>query len=280
MNKNRNIIRINSLLILTFLGIIFNNYLSKSQVLSNPLEPAFQFINKNYVGGFIGFGNNFQNGKYLVNCQGCEFSGGNGLNVIVGVNRDWGLQSKLYFGVGLAYESMALNSTFREFETLEDKQNGIFFDAEFRHRSKINLGLMRLMPYIRYEFLKPAFVKVGLSPGLIVSNSLVHTQAPVQEFVYISQLNKVQRLSLDEVELQNSKVNNLNTFQMGLNFETGLFFTVKKKTKISGSLQYYFPLTNIVNDNNNFNMSTLRFLVEIGFKTNKAEGDSMREVED
>lgn len=280
MNKNKIIIKISLTLILASFSLLSNNHIAKSQVLSNPLEPSFEFINKNFVGVFIGFGNNFQNGKYLVDCQGCEFSGGNGLNFIVGVNRDWGLRSKLYFGVGLAYESITLNSTFREFETLTDNQNNISFDAEFRHKGRMNLGIMRLMPYIRYDIFKPMFVKVGLSPGIIINNNLIHTQAPVQEFVYVSQLNKVQQLSMEEVELQNSKVNNINSFQMGLNFETGLFFTVKNKTKISGSLQYYFPLTNIINDNNNFNMSTLRFLIEIGFKTNKTEGDSMREVED
>lgn len=262
-----------------FVLILFISYQkSTSQKLSNPLIPSYGYIYPNYVGGFIGLGNNFQNGKYLVDCEGCEFEGGNGLNFIIGVNRDWGLDKGLFFNLGLGYESVSIKSTFREIEELTDQTYNKTFFAEFRHNGDISLGLVRLMPGIRYNFTKFFFAKAGLNMGYVVSNNITHTQSPVNEFVFVPGIGDV-FLETYENERQNSEIENVNKLQFGVNLDIGTQFIIKKKTRISPSLQYYMPFTNIIDNGLGFNAPVLRFMLEVNFRTNESSGDSMVDTE-
>lgn len=266
------------LMILVILVLFTSIQKSTSQKLSNPLIPSYGYIYPNYVGGFIGFGNNFQNGKYLVDCNGCEFEGGNGLNFIIGINRDWGLEKGLFLNLGLGYESVAINSTFREVEELTDQTYNKTFFAEFRHDGKISLGLVRLMPAIRYNFTKLFFAKAGLNMGYVVSNNITHTQTPVNEFVFVPGTGEV-FLETFENERQNGEIENVNKLQFGVNLDIGTQFLIKKKTRVSPSLQYYMPFTDIIDNGLGFNAPTLRFMLEVNFRTNESSGDSMVDTE-
>ena len=268
------------LMLISIISISFNTQFLEAQVpLSNPLLPAFGYIKPNFLGGFIGMGNNFQNGKYLVDCEGCEFEGGNGFNFIAGVSRDWGIDRNLFFSLGLGYESIKLNSTFREVEQLtETKYNRVIF-AEFRHNGDISIGAIRLMPSVRYNFAKFLFAKVGINAGYIVSNNITHTQTPVNDIVNVPGLGDVY-LDTYSNEIQNSEIKNINKLQFGLNLDFGAYFLIKNKTRISPSIQYYLPFTEIVDNGLGFNVPTLRFMLGIDLKTNKTEADSMEEYKE
>ncbi len=278
--KKNNLINSVFFSIITFLSFNLSiNILRAQRPLSDPLVPSYGYIKPNYLGGFIGMGNNFQNGKYLVDCQGCEFEGGNGFNFIVGVNRDWGIERNLFFSLGLGYESIKINSTFREVEELTDTKYNRTFFAEFRHNGDISIGALRLMPSIRYNFAKVLFTKVGLNVGYVLSNNTTHTQSPVNDIVNVPGIGDVY-LDTYSNELQNSEINNINKLQFGLNLDVGAYFLIRNKTRISPSIQYYLPFTDMADNGLGFNIPTLRFMLAIDLKTNQTEGDSMEEYKE
>lgn len=275
LKENSERLGLSLILVLTF-SMGFS--LQAQERLSNPLVPSYGFTMPNYLGGFIGIGNNFQKGKYLVDCPSCEFEGGNGFDLVLGINRSWGIDKGLYFDLGVAYESVNLTSTFREVEQLTDKTYGKTFFAEFKNEGNINLGIVRLIPEVRYNFFKILFTKVGLNTGLVMANNLKHTQTPVSETVNVPGLGEVFLDTQGNVR-QDGPVKNLNTFQAGLNLDLGMFFLIKNTTKISPSIQYYIPFTEIIDNGFGFSVPTLRFMIEVNFKTNTTEGDSLYDVE-
>jgi hypothetical protein len=240
-----------------------------SQKLDTPLVPFDKKPTKDNLGFLLGFGQNVQGGKYLVECKECEFRGGVGSNFTIGAYYEQDIETNLYLGLLGTFSIMNIESKFTEKEKLgflsKITNNVDSISIDFLHTGTAKFSYLSLTPFVRWQPAKMLFVRVGPSISFVMSNNITHVQEPVNPIVTLS-TGETGRLSPGtgySSTLEDGVFPNVISPQIGLWTDIGLNIPLSKKVTFCPVFNYNLPLTKMSSFGEDFKISTWRILLEI-----------------
>lgn len=241
---------------------------------STPLMPA-KNKTPGYSGIFIGAGQNFQSGKYFVDCKECEFENGVASGFLIGIFYDRKALSWLKYGISGAYNLSGIENSFVEFEKihLQSDNSGIDEDIwlQFRHKSEVKINMLTAMPYIKLEPFDFFFFKTGFSLSYIFNSNIKHEKELMQNEVTLSNGATI-IVSIPDFEdsnkktIQDSEIRELNSLQYAISLSSGVIINFSPTTFFSPYFQYNLPLTNISESGDDYKINQWRIIFELGFK--------------
>ncbi len=251
---------------------LFTNISIFSQKLDTPLIPFDKKVTKDNLGFLLGFGQNVQSGKYLVECKECEFRGGVGFNFTLGAYYEREIENNINLGLLASYSSINIESKFTEREKLGflSKITNVTdsLPIDFLHTGKASFSFLSLTPFIRWQPTKAFFLRVGPSISFVLSNNITHTQEPVNPIVTLSsgEVGKLTQGSGYSSTLEDGKFPNVSSTQIALWTDIGFNIPISKKVTFCPVFNYNLPFTNISSYGDNFKISTWRILLELRIK--------------
>lgn len=245
---------------------------------STPLAPDEKPTSM-WFGGYIGPTFASQGGTFTTSCN-CEFTGGAGTGLAVGLMVEDKTTSKIIIGGQLGYDSRGLTGRFREIEgSQQTSPSGRTYTVpiQFLNEAAIDLGVVSASAYAKYLFLGQIYGRLGVNAGYVVSSSLVHTKTLETKTVTFPNgelANVFIPGSKDGVvTVQDGAVTNLNPLQIGLIGAIGIDIPVRRverkfgppavTTYLSPVIQYNYPISTISAQGNNFQLRQLQFFLEL-----------------
>lgn len=255
-----------TIIVLFFLGLVMAQ--AQENVLDSDPIAARKRLVYSQLGGYAGFGMLSQGGTFTTACD-CEFSGGAGAGLTVGLMFERLTRSRITWGVTLGYDNRGITSRFRETEgVVQTSPSGRTFTVPitFLNEAEISLHVLTAMPYVKYHFFDLFYGRVGASVGYVVSSGLTHTKTLETETVTFPN-GEVASVSLPNggsgsVLLESGPVPDLNPLQLGITFGVGLELRVSKKVFLSPTVQYLLPVTAISTQGASFTVRSLQFSLE------------------
>ncbi len=177
------------------LGIIFSIFASASlfSQRSSPLAPINTDPNLQFIGMYVGFGQNFQAGKIYPSCLQCEFEKGNKFGFTAGLLYEYRLIKSLYIGTGLEYNYLGIDAFFTEIEPQSIKipinaADSILekVNIKFQHEANVNIHNLALVPYLKYQPFDFMFIRLGIGVGYNISSGFTHKKTLAQNTVKLS----------------------------------------------------------------------------------------------
>ena len=250
---------------------------------STPLAPGPK-IKDNYLGILLGFGQNIQNGISVVDCGNCQFEDGLGFGYTFGfgyekqvaLEDDNKFLSNVFYGAMLHLSNRNFSSSYRAIEQQDFPEYNVSFPVMYRQTNEINIMTAGLMPYVSYNPIKYLFVRFGVDASVVFNANTKHIMELVDRRktlpngevvdIYIPASNNPNRRTYSTV-LQDSPIENLNRFQLGLVPMIGgnIYFT--DKFICSPSFSYYTPFKNLVTTTD---LSVSAWRLNVEFKYNLA----------
>lgn len=245
---------------------------------STPLAPDEKPTSM-WFGGYIGPTFASQGGTFTTACD-CDFTGGAGTGLAVGLMFEDKTTSKIIIGGQLGYDSRGLTGRFREIEGSEQTSpSGRTYQVpiQFLNEASLSLGVVSASAYAKYAFLGPVYGRVGLNAGYVVASSLVHTKTLESKTVTFpnGELANVfiPGSSNGVVTVQDGPVADLNALQLGMIGALGVDIPIRRvdrkfgppavTTYLSPVIQYNYPISTISAQGNNFQLRQLQFFLEL-----------------
>mgnify|MGYP001627238035 CR=1 FL=1 len=221
------------------------------------------------LGGYVGVGANSQGGTFTTSCN-CEFSGGGGAGILVGAIFERLTRSTIVWGATLGYEGRSITSKFREIEgVVQRSPSGRDFTVPitFLHEADVQLGVVTLMPFVKYTFFEGIFGRLGGSVGYVFTSNLIHTKTlettevtfPNGETASVSLAGQTG----STVILEDGPVSELSALQIGLVPAVGMDIRISKKMFLSPIFQYMVPITTISAQGAGFSVRSFQFSLEL-----------------
>jgi hypothetical protein len=245
---------------------------------STPLAPDEKPTSM-WFGGYIGPTFASQGGTFTTACD-CDFTGGAGTGLAVGLMFEDKTTSKIIIGGQLGYDSRGLTGRFREIEGSEQTSpSGRTYQVpiQFLNEASLSLGVVSASAYAKYAFLGPVYGRVGLNVGYVVSSSLVHTKTLESKTVTFPN-GELATVSIPGVKdgvvtVQSGPVKDLNPLQIGLIGALGIEIPIRKverkfgppavTTYLSPVVQYNSPISTISAQGNSFQLRQVQFFLEL-----------------
>ena len=243
-----------------------------AQQYSSPIVPADP--KDEYLGIVFGLGQNYQSGKFYVDCENCEFESGVKTGFTIGLNYNRQINEYLNWGSLLLYESFSIESKFREFEQFSYQfsptEDAVNIPIEFRHTALADFGQLSLVPYIEILPTNWFFARLGLSGGLVVGANINHTKELLLRKAVLDN-----GISVD-IKLANTKQTSqvvedgdfpeVNSFQLSVNPMIGFRIPFSKTVLFAPYYMHRIPLMNMSEFGEDFKISSYRIMFELNFK--------------
>jgi outer membrane protein with beta-barrel domain len=260
------------LVILLFISTTFF-YLpdSYAQKTSSPLKPKSP-PKQAEVGFLFGLGGNHQSGIYQQpNCDTCKFEGGNGVGYTLGFVFEQDFTSYLQWGASFRFVSKSIEASFLKTEdvnlvSIEDGDSYIR-PIPFENTAEYDINSLSFQPHIKWSVFPWAFIRLGIGATYITSAHFTHTK----ELLKFSDTLDTGGWGPLELDGDNPKIGvvddidmpNISKIQFSLEPSIGFNFEISRQIYLSPVFQYSIPLTNLVSDQADFNISNWRILIEL-----------------
>lgn len=259
--------------------IVFFNLYSFADF-SSPINPVAESTSKS-VGLFVGFGQNMQSGTAYVNCENCRFTNGLNFGYTIGVSYENQLSTDDEYHLNLFNVGALLHLSNRDIETNYTEiapqylpNYDMTIPISFKHYYTASILSAGLMPFVSFNPIKFAFVKLGVDVSYILNNSMEHEQEvldkkkklPNGEIVDIYIYNpKTPQKKIYSQIIQNSEIKELNKLQVSLVPSVGINIYITENWIISPSVQYSKALMDISNVGENFKIDNWRINIELKY---------------
>jgi len=255
-------------------------------IFSNPIVPGTSKAKEkdNIFGILLGFGQNIQEGISLVNCKDCQFENGLGFGYTFGftyerqIIKDTETEennntflSNFFYGGLLHLSNRNFSSSYRELNDVELLD--YYIPTLYKQLNEINIMNVGLMPYLCYKPIKFLFIRFGIDGSLIFNMNTKHTMElldrkktlPDGEVIdiFFPVKNNPNRKTYSIV-LQDSTIENINRFQIGLVPMLGGNIYFNERFMCSPSISYYIPMQKLVTSSN-LSVSIWRINVEFRY---------------
>jgi len=235
---------------------------------STPLAARRQYV-YSLLGAYVGLANNLQNGVFSTSCD-CEFTGGAGAAFTAGIIYEKYTRSELTYGVSVGYEGRGVTSRFQEVEGLmqTSPSTGRLYEVpvSFRNTAQVSLGMLTVMPFVKYHVFKKLWLRAGPGFSLVVNDRITHDKELLTTDVMLPGGERA-AVRLQDVEgtslrLEDARIADLTPFQISANLAAGLDVKVSKTFYLAPVVQYSFPFTTISGRGTNYSIRSVQLLVE------------------
>lgn len=257
-------------IILLLLFPHLESYSQKEIKLSNPLFPSVNELSKESIGGFIGFGQNYQEGIHYSPCPDCEFMDGVRFGLTFGGLYEREISEGLFAGAILSFDILDISSSFLEREAIRvvlPDNRETFANVLFRHEAISSFNLLGLAPYIKYH---PAgWLGLRLAPKVsyLVNHNLEHSQEPAERIVVIDGIEN--RITQKKQDIYNGDFPEVNNLLFGTDLSVLFNINTGKKSFLSLGYTHYFQFNNISNFGENFRVNSWRIFMEFRINIHK-----------
>lgn len=265
-----------SALLLMFLSIMTtsNSLLSQTnQTLASPIQPE-RILYQGQLGLVIGLGQNFQSGKYFVDCEDCVFEDGVKFGYTIGLNYEYSIHEMINIGVMGLYDDYGLKNSYVENERLnvqsDDGSYNEFISIPFRHTAALDLTTFSIMPHIKFFPARIFFVDLGFSMAMPINSNIKHEKELLKTTARLSN-GAVVDISIDgtnatKVVIEDNEFPLQNSPQFSLVPMTGFNFVINNKIFLRPFFMYRIPLNNFSDRGENFMLNSWRFMFEVSLK--------------
>ncbi len=244
-----------------------------SQNLSSPIMPA-EIPKDSYLGFVFGVGQNYQSGKFFVDCQNCEFENGVQTGITVGLTYKREINKFLNWGAMFLYDSYNIESKFKETEIFQYEfsptEDAVSIPIEFRHTAKADFGMLSANPFIEFTPASFFFARLGFNAGFVVGANINHQKE------LLTKKAKLENGVTVDIKLADSKQTTevvedgefpqINSFQMAVTPMIGFIIPFSKSIIFSPYYLHRIPLNNLSEFGEDFKISSYRVMFELSFK--------------
>ncbi len=243
------------------------------QDLSSPIEPA-EIPKVTYLGFVFGVGQNFQSGKFFVDCENCEFENGVQTGITLGLTYKREINKFLNWGTMLLFDTYNLESKFRETEIFKYEfavdQDAVNIPIEFRHTATADFSMLSLNPFIEVTPASFFFARLGFNAGFVVGANINHQKE------LLTRKAKLENGVTVDIKLADSKGTvevvedgefpEVNSFQMSLTPMIGFIIPFSKSVIFSPYYLHRIPLNKMSEFGEDFKINSYRIMFELSFK--------------
>ncbi|MFP4527745.1 MAG: hypothetical protein ACLFQX_04280 [Candidatus Kapaibacterium sp.] len=263
------------LFILLAVAFISTGQNARAQKISSPLNPV-KGPEPEQAGLVVGFGQNYQSGSFLVECEDCLFEGGVGFGWTFGGIYEKQFTEGLRYGAMLMLEGKGIESTFQEHEPVEVNSEATgqpeTVNILFRHTGEVSATALTALPFVKWAPSDYFFVKLGPTFSYVMSAGIKHTKELMQETVRLS-TGEVYDLSgvdgSNSMVVEDGDFPEVNALQIGLSPMVGLNIPASEDVFLSFVYQHVVPLNNFSEYGEDFKIGSWRILFELRFRLNE-----------
>lgn len=266
-----------NLLLKTLMIVIMASLSSANQAISQlqatPIQPE-QLYNYHQLGLVLGLGQNFQSGKYNVDCDDCIFEDGVKFGYTIGLNYEYNLDDMFNIGIMGLFDDFGLKNSFVENEKLnvtsDDGTYNEIITVPFRHTAEAKFTAFSIMPHIKFHPTEFIFFDLGFSIRLPLSSNIKHEKELTKTTARLSNGAivdiKIEGTQEIKVVLEDKEFPQVNKPQFGIVPMIGLNFVVKHKIFLRPFFMYKLPISNFSDKGENFMINSWRIMFEISMK--------------
>lgn len=247
-----------------------------SQKLDNPLLPTTtKNATPHDIGVTLGFGQNYANGEHRVLCDACLFDGGVGFGTTIGLYYERQATTWLWYGVLFRYDNLGIESKYIDNQLLKVLGSDQQFLVPIEQKAVLDLSYVNFTPYLSFRLAPWLRINTGLNLGVNIFSNLKHTETPINNTIrdpvtgdiYIIDATNPDpnRTGADRFTFMDEPLPEIvNPY---LTFYTNFAFPIEleNESKLIPSFGFDFPLGNISNFGNNFNIGTWRLYLSYSY---------------
>ena len=263
-----------NLLLISLIFIININLIS--QDLDNPLSPIkTKNATLNDIGVMLGFGQNYANGGHRVLCEGCFFDGGVGFGTTLGLFYEREATTWFWYGILLRYDNLGIESMYIDNQLLKAVENDQQFLVPMEQKAVLSLSYFNFTPYVSFRIADWFRINTGLNVGMNINSNLKHTHTPVSNTIQdpvTGDIYILESTNPDPDRVGNERYTFMDeempeVITPYLTFYTNFAFPIEfeNESKLIPSIGFDFPLGNISNYGDNFNIGTWRLYLSYSY---------------
>lgn len=248
----------------------------KSQGLDSPIDPAKVIIpTSQNIGLMLGLGQNYSNGDHFVDCDACLFNGGAGFGLTLGLFYEREATDWLWYGGLIRFDMLGIESKYIENESVFIPTNNKTFVIPFEQTATTSLSYFNFTPYVSIKPFEWFNLNAGLNLGMNVSSSLKHIKKPVSNEIKDPVTGDIYEIDVinpdttktgkDQYTLMDGKFPDLISPYMTLYLNFSFPIEFKNASKLIPSFGIDYPISNISNFGNNFNIGTWRIYLSYSY---------------
>lgn len=228
-----------------------------------------------FIGGTIGFGQNFQTGKMNVDCLNCTFTDGVKFNFIIGLFYETRAFNSGYVGMDLLFSTGGMNSNFTENENIiiDDPDANIYekISVPFRHTAALSVQTLHAIPYFKFEPFEFMFAKLGFSANYVLTSDFTHNKELLKKQATLSN-GVVYNIKLADnktniVTVQSGEYKELEKLYFAINPSIGFNIPFDQENSIIFSpwIMYSLPLGQMANIGEDFKLNSWHIMLSLMF---------------
>lgn len=283
--KNKN----NIYIIFIIISIFTLNVSLFSQDLDNPLNPIKTRNAKLHdVGVTLGFGQNYANGEHRVLCDACIFDGGVAFGTTLGLFYEREANSWFWYGILLRYDNLGIESKYIDNQLLKAVESDQQFIVPIEQKAVLDLSYLNFTPYVSFRLAKWFRINTGLNVGVNINSNLKHTETPISNTVQDPTTGDIYELEVTNPDPNRTGAERYTFMDEELpeivspylTFYSNFAFPIEfeNESKLIPSVGFDFPLGNISNYGDNFNIGTWRLYLSYSYPL-ITRGKDKKEVE-
>lgn len=244
-----------------------------SQIEASPIQPE-RLYNYHQLGLVIGLGQNFQSGKYYVECDDCIFEDGVKFGYTIGLNYEFNIDDMFNVGIMGLFDDFGLKNSFVENERLnvssEDGTYNEIITVPFRHTAESKFTAISIMPHLKFHPAKFVFFDLGFSLGFPLSSNIKHEKELTQTTARLSN-GAIVDISIDgtqetKVVLEDNEFPEVNQPQFSIVPMLGFNYVIKNKVFLRPFFMYRLPISNYSERGEDFMVNSWRIMFEFSMK--------------
>jgi hypothetical protein len=252
----------------------FLSQLASAQTETSPVVPLYKETRKE-IGFFVSLGQNYQSGDLYTDCITCQYKDGVKFGYSFGALYEQNLGfSSFSAGASIAYSYLGVQSTFHTIEAADyNYQVGGTnltgkVNAGFSYEGKTDLSFLTIAPYIKWNPFKFMFLRAGLGASFALSSNFTNTKSLESNTAKIK-TGEIVGLYFDNVkgrtsvELQNSELKDLKSFQLFLNPAIGFNIPFSKSVTLSPIYEHSIALSKLSDSGKDLAVNYWRIIFEL-----------------
>jgi hypothetical protein len=240
----------------------------------SPLNPVGK--PENFLGAYIGVGQNFQSGKFYVECNDCIFEGAVGAGFSIGALFEKPLGSYMRYGISAGLDITGIEGSFIEYESMPYRQTPDSPEEDiiyqFRHTADAGFTFLNTMPYLKFYPFKYMFIKFGSAFSYGISSSIVHQKHLLNRTALLRN-GTILDLSIEGspdpyvITVEDGEFTGFEPFQVFLVPAIGAVIPLDDSDEITLSpyFQFGIPVTKYSDVQDGFIVNTWRIMAELTF---------------
>lgn len=254
-------------IITCFLIFVTISLSKKDDGLESPLLPLGATFQQDNLRFLLGIGQNVQGGEFNSPCECPPFRDGVGMGFTLGAYYEREIVQKLYWGVGLRFDSYSFESRYIDNQVLDafppagTEAEPIKQLTSFYQIADMQIAGLGLNPQIRWYPTKSFMFRVGFNASYIFQANLTHSEELINNVTRDGQY--IIQIEGDPVR-SDAEFENMNPFFFSLNFGVALPFLLPNDFTLAPGFEYSIPLSSF-SESYDFNVSTWRLTFEFKY---------------